>query len=609
MPEGLRAFLATESGSTSVLLAATVAGLVWANLPFGDSYDTFWRTVLAVRLGDGGFSLDLKHWVNDGLMTLFFFVVGLEISREIRVGQLRDRRVVAVPFVAALGGMVLPAAIYALVNAGGPGGAGWGVPMASDTAFVLGLLAVIGTRCPEPLRAFLLTLAVVDDVGAILVVAVFYTDDLSVPALLLALALFAAIAASRWLRLWRPPAYVLLGLAVWGAVLESGIHPTLAGIVLGATVVVYAPRDAQFLRAGELVQALSREPSPELAREATRSVQQTVSINERLQLRLHPWTSYVIVPIFALANAGVVLDGRTLREAATSRVTLGIVLGLLAGKFAGIALGTWLPLRLNWGVLPGNLVWGQLLGGAAVSGIGFTVSLFITDLAFADDPGLQSQAKIGIICGSLLAAGLGWLVFRLAWDRGAACAPPAAEPVPEAERAPLPPPSPDDHAIGPPDAAITLVEYGDFECPYCGRAYWVLDDLLERYGGSVRFVFRHFPLREVHPHAVPAAVVSEAASDHGLFWEMYGTLFGNQLALTDADLTRYAASLGFNPWEDLERHRARVNADREGGERAGVGATPTFFINGNLYEGPYDLESFAAAIDAALDDATTEGDT
>jgi len=610
VPEGLRAFLATETGSTSVLLAATLAGLLWANSPWGGSYEAFWHTDFAVRLGDHGFSLDLKHWVNDGLMALFFFVVGLEISREVKVGQLRDRRLIAVPFCAALGGMIVPALIFFAVNAGGPGAGGWGIPMASDTAFVLGLLAIIGTRCPEPLRAFLLTLAVVDDIGAILVIAVFYTENLSVTALLIAVALTGLIVAARWLRLWRAPAYVVLGIGVWAAMLESGIHPTLAGILLGALVTVYAPSDHKLLRAGEAVQALSRDPSPELAREATRSVQATVSINERLQLLLHPWTGYVIVPIFALANAGVRLDGETLRRAATSPVTIGIVVALVAGKFIGVSLGTWIPLRFNWGDLPGGLVWGQLLGGAAVSGIGFTVSLFITDLAFAGDPGLQSDAKIGIMTGSLLAALLGWVVFRLAWDRGAVCAPPGLEPRDErdVEPEPLPPVTGRDHVLGPATAAVTLVEYGDFECPYCGKTEKVLAELRRQYGDRLRLVFRHFPLREIHPHAVAAALVSEAAADHGLFWEAHDLLFRHQLALTDADLSRYGEELGFDPWADVEPHRARINSDREEGERSGVMGTPTFFVNGEIYEGDHDLASFQTAIDAALAGAPAPGD-
>ncbi|MCP9949814.1 Na+/H+ antiporter NhaA [Actinomadura madurae] len=603
LPEGLRAFLATETGSTSVLLAGTLAGLVWANLPLGYSYDEFWHTDLAVTLGEHGFSLTLREWVNDGLMTLFFFVIGLEVSRELRLGQLRDRRLIAVPAVAALGGVILPAVVYIALNAGGSGASGWGIPIASDTAFVLGLLAVIGTRCPEPLRAFLLTLAVVDDVAAILVVAVFYTEDLSLLALAAAVVLVGLIVALRWLRIWRAPAYTLLGVGVWAAMLASGVHPTLAGLLLGVLVAVYAPTEYKLLAASEIVQALSRDPSPALATEALRTVRRTVSVNERLQLRMHPYTSYVIVPIFALANAGVVLDGEALRAAATSPVTLGIVAGLVLGKFAGIAAGAWLPLRLNWGDLPGNLVWGQLLGGAAVSGIGFTVSLFVTELAFSGEPALQSDAKIGIIAGSLLAAACGWLIFRLAWNRGAVCAPPGTAP-PEPDFVPEPPPpvTSRDHVLGPADAPVTLIEYGDFECPYCGRAKDAIRATREHWGDRLRFVFRHFPLREVHPHAVSTAVVSESAADAGRFWEMHDILFDNQLALTDADLTEYGDRLGLQVWTDLDRHRERVQSDRDKGERAGVSGTPTFFINGTLYDGPYDTDSLIAAIATALNE-------
>ncbi|MEO5876135.1 MAG: Na+/H+ antiporter NhaA [Streptosporangiaceae bacterium] len=318
VPEGFRVFMATEVGSTSVLLAATLAGLLWANSPWADSYETFWHTPLALTLGDSSFSLDLKDWVNDGLMTLFFFVIGLEISREVVVGQLRDRRLIMVPAIAALGGMIVPALIYLAINQGGVGARGWGIPLASDTAFVLGLLAVVGARCAEPLRAYLLTLAVVDDVGAILVVAIFYTHGFSPAALIIAIVLLASIMGLRWLRIWRAPAYVILGFGLWLATLKSGVHPTLVGIALGVLVNVYAPSDHKILRAGELVNAMANDPTPELARDASRSVRAVVSVNERLQLLMHPWTGYVIVPLFAVANAGVRLTGDTLRAAATS---------------------------------------------------------------------------------------------------------------------------------------------------------------------------------------------------------------------------------------------------------------------------------------------------
>lgn len=585
----MRAFFRTEVGSTSVLLIATALAMLWANSPWGDTYEQFWHTSLGLSFGDATFQLDLRHWVNDGLMTIFFFVIGMEISREVTVGQLRDRRLIAVPAVAALGGMLAPAAVYFALNAGGPGADGWGVPIATDTAFVLGLLAVVGARCPDPLRAFLLTLAIVDDVLAILIIAIFYTDHLDLIALAIAFVLLAAIVMLRWLKIWRAPAYIGLGIGLWVATLQSGIHPTLVGILLGTLVFVYAPSDHKVLRAGEAVQEFTSAPSPELAREATRSVRRAVSVNERLQLQLHPWSSYLIVPIFALANAGVRLDAESLRAAATSPVAIGIALGLALGKLVGIVAGTWLPLRLNWGILPGNLVWGQMLGGAAVSGIGFTVALFIVDLAF-DDPAIQSQAKIGIVAGSLVSALLGWIIFRMAWTRGGVCAPESAEPEEELPDTLALPVHDGDHARGPADALLTIVEYGDFECPYCGQLHGVLDKLRARHP-EVRFVFRHFPLRELHPRAVAAGLVAEAAAERGRFWEMHDILFDNQRYLTDADLAHYAEELDVRPWGDVPGQLERITADEVSGRASGVRGTPTLFFNGVRHQGGLDLQS------------------
>ncbi|MFI9554841.1 Na+/H+ antiporter NhaA [Nonomuraea endophytica] len=593
----MRAFLKTEAGSTVVLLAATLAALLWANSPWGDTYETFWHTEAGFAFGATEFSLDLRRWVNDGLMTIFFFVIGLEISYEVRLGQLRDRRLVAVPAVAALGGMIVPAAVYLAFNAGGPAAGGWGVPIATDTAFVLGLLAVVGTRCPDPLRAFLLTLAIVDDVLAMMIIAIFYTASLSVPALVAAALLLAAIVTLRWLKIWRAPAYILLGFALWVATLESGVHPTLVGIALGVLVFVYAPSDHKLLRAGEAVQQFTSEPSAGAAREAARSVQRAVSVNERLQLRLHPWSSYVIVPVFALANAGVRLDVETLRQALTSPVTLGIALGLVLGKFAGITIGTWIPLRLNWGVLPGNLVWGQLLGGAAVSGIGFTVALFIVDLAF-EDAEIAAQAKIGILTGSLLSALVGWIAFKLAWNRGGVCAPPDVEPEEELPVLLAVPVGPGDHVRGPADATVTIVEYGDFECPFCGGLHGVLQELMER-DPDVRLVFRHFPLRNMHPRAVAAALVAESAADEGRFWEMHDILYANQRFLTDEDLGHYAAELEVEPWKDVPRHSRRLARDERSGRDGGVRGTPTLFFNGVRYQGALDAASIIRAVEEA----------
>ena len=430
----LRRFLATEVGSGVLLISATVVALLWANSPWSESYDTLWSTEAGIRLGSAELTLDLRHWVNDGLMTLFFLVVGLEVTREVTVGELRDRRTVRVPVLAALGGMILPALIYVAVNAGGDGIRGWGVAMATDIAFVLGALALLGPRCPDQLRLFLLTVAIVDDIGAILVIAVFYSDDVSLPALLAAAVLVGGLVGLRWIRVWRSPAYVVVGLALWLAVLASGVHATIAGVLIGLLVATRAPSASREARL--YARALDEDTTPARARLAELAASATISPNERMQHSLHPWTSYLVVPLFALANAGVRLEGETLRAAMTSPVTIGIVLALVIGKSVGITVSTLLALRLRLGILPGTIMRGQLIGGATLAGIGFTVALFIADLAFSD-PALRDQAVVGVLVGSSLAAALGGTIFRFLGDRGGVCAPPGS-----AEDLPTLPPRP-----------------------------------------------------------------------------------------------------------------------------------------------------------------------
>ena len=436
----LRRFLATEVGSGLLLVGATVLALAWANSPWSDAYDRLWAAELGIRVNGAELVMDLKHWVDDGLMALFFLVVGLEVTREVAVGELRDRRTVGVPVLAALGGMVLPALIFVAFNAGGPGGNGWGVAMATDIAFVLGALALVGPRCPDQLRLFLLTVAIVDDIGAILVIAIFYSDDLSVGPLLAAVVLVGALIALRWIRVWRSPAYVVVGLALWLAVYESGVHATIAGVLIGLLIATRAPSDSAEL--DPYARALTEDTTAEHARLAGLAVKSTVSPNERVQHALHPWTSYVIVPVFAFANAGIRLDGETLRAAATSRVTIGIIVALVVGKSLGITASTLLALRLRVGVLPGDIQRGQLVGGATLAGIGFTVALFIADLAFTD-PALHDEAVVGILAGSVIAATLGTLVFRLLGDRGGVCAPPGS-----ADEEPALPPRPWREPVG-----------------------------------------------------------------------------------------------------------------------------------------------------------------
>jgi NhaA family Na+:H+ antiporter len=377
-------FLATEAGGGAILLAATLGALAWANSPWADSYGDVWGRRLTVGLGDWTLTHDLRHWVNEGLMTLFFFVVGLEIKREIVSGELASMRNALLPVVAAVGGMVAPAVIYVSLNAGEPGARGWGIPMATDIAFAVGALSLFGSTAASA-RVFLLSLAIVDDIGAIILIAVFYSAGLSWAALGIAAGILAAMGALRRLGFGGLPAYGLLSVALWIAASKSGVHPTIAGVAVG----FLAP-------AGPA--AGSDPPRPALA--------------QRLLHGLHPWTSYAIVPLFALANAGVELSRTSVADALTSRVAIGIVVGLVVGKLAGITGASWVAVRLGLRAPP-EYGWTTTAGVAATAGIGFTVSLFIADLAFAD-AGLVADAKIGILIGSVVAAVLGAITLRRA---------------------------------------------------------------------------------------------------------------------------------------------------------------------------------------------------
>jgi NhaA family Na+:H+ antiporter len=418
-----RAYLRTEAGGAVLLLLATLTALVWANSPWADSYESLWETPFSLQLGDRELSESLRHWVNDGLMTLFFLLVGLEIARELSIGEYRDRRAVIAPALAALGGLVIPAVLYlAIAGTDGEAARGWGIAISTDTAFALGVLALVGPRCPNRLRIFLLALAIVDDVAAIGVIALFYTDDLDVAALGLAVLLFAALAALRTARISNPAPYLVVAVALWLATYASGVHPTVAGVAMGLLFAAYAPGDEALDRTRALGLQFLSAPTAERARDVVRGVTSTVSANDRLTLRLHPVVSFAVVPLFALANAGVALDGDALRAAATSTVGIGIVLGLVVGKLLGVLGGTWVALKVPAATFTGGVRWGQVSGVASVAGIGFTIALFITELAF-EDPVLQQDAKIGILFGSALAALMALGVFRFLAARGGLCLP------------------------------------------------------------------------------------------------------------------------------------------------------------------------------------------
>jgi Na+:H+ antiporter, NhaA family len=413
----LQTFLRTEEAGGILLLAAATIALIWANSPWRSSYDALWHTQLTIGLGAWSLAEDLQHWVNDALMALFFLVVGLEIKRELTTGELRQPRAAALPAIAALGGMVVPALLYLAINPSGEPGRGWGIPMATDIAFALGVLAIVGRGLPTALKSFLLALAIVDDIGAILVIAIFYSGSISPGPLLTAAGLLTLILVLQRLHVRWTAVYVLVGVSVWLATLQSGIHATIAGVALGLATpaVAFQRPKAVSLEAHRIADDTVDNPVPPdadahqwlhlagLTREA-------VSPLARLEHLLHPWTSYVVIPVFALANAGVSISRSSLGNALTSGITLGVVAGLVVGKTVGVTMFTWLATRTGITRLPEGVGWGQLVGVAALAGIGFTVSLFITSLAFQTQA-IQDAAKVGILIASLLAGLLGALLL------------------------------------------------------------------------------------------------------------------------------------------------------------------------------------------------------
>ena len=597
----LRRFLRTETGSAAVLLAATLAALAWANLsPSG--YAAAWGTQLSLRLGSAGLSADLHDWVNSGLMAFFFLVAGLEARREFDMGELRERRRLALPLVVGLGGMVVPIGIYLAFNAGRASAGGWGTAMSTDTAFALGMLALVGSGVPDRVRTYLLTFAIVDDVAGIVVIAFAYSGHIDMVALGVGLALVAGVAIARQLGIRFGAVYLILGLAAWVAFFESGIDPVLVGLAVGLLALAYPAARTDLEQASDSFRLFREQPTPELASQARESVRTAISPNDRLQQLFHPWTSYLIVPLFALANAGIVINGGFLARAYTSAVTLGILVGYVAGKPVGTVAAAWLLTRLSRGRVQPPIGWAAVTGAGTIAGVGFIVSLLIASLAFHGAE--LGEAKVGVLTAAVASSALTWIVFR-----STALLPKrlrlrallgTAETITDLAV----PVDPDrDHVRGPANAPVTLVEYGDFECPYCGQAEPVVRDLLADYG-DLRYVWRHLPLTDVHPHAQLAAEATEAAAKQGKFWELHDQLLHHQDALTAKDLVRYAGQVGLNTDEFTRDMRARagqpeVIADVDSADLSGVSGTPTFFINGKRHHGAYDIDTLSAGVQAA----------
>ena len=433
-------FIHLEVASGVLLLVATAAALIWANSAWSDSYGEFWHAHVAIGVGSWHLEMSLAHFVNDGLMALFFFVVGLEIKRELVTGELADRRAAALPAIAAVGGMVVPALFFVAFAWGSSGVRGWGIPMATDIAFAVGVVALLGSRVSPRLKLFLLTLAIVDDIGAIAVIAIFYSEGLSLTWLGVAVALLLSLRFLRRVRVWTTPVYAVVGAVVWYATYKSGVHATIAGVAMGlmTPALPLLSREEADDIADDLV-----EPSAEQVRDAAFRIRECVSVGSRLETLLHPFTSFVIIPIFALANAGIVLSGSTIADSITSPVTLGVVAGLVIGKPVGITLFTYVATRFGFD-LPDGINWRQFVGMGMAAGIGFTVSIFVTGLAYAD-PALADSAKIGILGASFLAA-VGALLILRTNDRT-----PVPAPSEQAELPLLP-------GDGPPSAPIDVVD-------------------------------------------------------------------------------------------------------------------------------------------------------
>jgi Na+/H+ antiporter NhaA len=480
--------------------------------------------------------------------------------------------------------------------------------MSTDTAFVLGALALIapgGTR----LRVTLLTIAVIDDLVALLVIATVYTQHVSLVPLLVAVGLFGVLLGLHYVPItWRRQAAVPLGIGVWVALYESGIDPVISGLAVGLVTSAYSPARSDLERVTELWRSFREQPTPQLARDAQRGVASAISANEQLQYRLHPWTSYVIVPLFALANAGIRIDGKLLGDAVKSPITLGILFGYVVGKPVGI-LGA-AALASRFGRLRRALSWPVATGGATVAGIGFTVSLLISSIAFHGRE--LEQAKVGVLATTIVAAGLATLVFGV------------VRRLPENVRARQIQGTRDDildlsedvdperdHVRGSDDAPVTLVEYGDYQCPYCGQAEVVIRELLVSFGDDLRYVWRHLPLSDVHEHAQMAAEAAEAAAEQGDFWRMHDTLLDHQGDLNPPDLTRYARDLGLDVdrfWEALRSRREvpRIAEDVASADASGVAGTPSFFINGRRHQGAYDVNTLTQAVRGALSRARAQ---
>lgn len=599
-----RGFLEDHRSGTFILLGAMALSLVWANVADG-TYRAFWSLEIQVAVGGHAAEMSMREIVNQGLMSFFFLVVGLEARREWDLGDLRDRQRSLLPLSIGLVALALPAIIFLCVNLAFPGGSprAWGTAMSTDTAMALGALSLVSRGTSPRLRQFLITVLVADDIGSLAVIAAFYSGDVQVAFLAAAQATFGVyLWAQREEMPW--PVLVGAGVAGWTLIRASGVDPIVSGLALGLIARAYVPALGSLEHATRGMRSFREQPSPSAARAAIAQLRAALSPNAKLQHRFSLFVSLLVVPLFAIANLGIQIDTTLLHRAFTGPLTWGVLCGLLLGKPTAYALVPWISHTLTRGRLMPPVSGGDVLTAGALSSMGFTVTVLVATMALHgpsyDDAIIGALAAL--LTAPLIAFGCTRLPRLLPGRLGDALrrrgAPALVDLVSDVDDA-------HDHVRGQPSAGVTIVEYGDFECPFCGRAEESLTTVLNRLPTQVRYVWRHLPLVDVHPAAWRAALASEAAATQNAFWPMHDALLARRAELEQLDLVGLASSLGLDTDRfvaDFESPRTsqKVAADVESARLSGVAGTPTLFINGVRHDGDYGPEELLAAVRMVL---------
>lgn len=560
------------------LACATVAALVWANI--GDGYERVWSLQAGITIGDVNLSMSLGHWVNDALMAVFFFAVGLDVRRELSIGELRQRERAMMSLCGALGGLVVPAGVFFLFTVGSSAAVAWGTVISTDTAFALGMLALVGPRNAPRLRVFLLTLAVVDDIGALSAIAVFYSHDLNPVALSGVFAGLLVIWILQRNHVGRVTPYVLVGVVTWIFLYASGVHATLAGVLIALLIPVHSTSTRDVETASRVVHLFRQAPVPRAARVARHSISQSISLNQRLSELLPPYVNFVVVPLFALSNAGVALSPQMLQAAAASSLTWGVIAGLVVGKLLGITVSTRLVQRFVPAARAPGLDLPRVAGLASLAGMGFTISLLVVDISLAD-PQQQDEARVGVLVGSFLALTVSWLIFTVS-----------------GKVKPLPPPTGThlqrpvepgrDHMTGPLTAPSKIVLYTAMSSAYRLRTAEALAEVKAQLGRQVNVVFRHHTASD---DELTTAIMLESAAAQGLFWELHDAMTTRRGPITDAEMLDLAEEAGLHTERFLDdvtsyAHLARIEDDNLDAQAAGLPNAPVLYLDGVRLKGP-----------------------